>query len=131
MADINRVTIIGHLTRDEELTYTPGGMAIGKVSLAVNRRVKKDQDWTDEVNYFDVSVFGKQAQSLQPYLTKGRQVCVDGYLKQERWQDKQTGQNRSSVKIISNEIQLLNGKGGSSQNNGGYQQDSYADEIVY
>ena len=121
MADINRVTIIGHLTRDEELTYTPGGMAIGKISVAVNRRVKKGQEWTDEANYFDVSIFGKQAESLKPYLTKGKQVGVDGFLKQERWQDQATGQNRSAVKIVSNDIQLLGGNGaGSSQNNGGY-----------
>ena len=120
MADINRVTIIGHLTRDEELTYTPGGMAIGKISVAVNRRVKKGQEWVDEANYFDVSIFGKQAESLQKYLTKGKQVGVDGFLKQDRWQDQATGQNRSAVKIISNDIQLLGGKDGSSQNNDGY-----------
>lgn len=120
MADINRVTIIGHLTRDEELTYTPGGMAIGKISVAVNRRVKKGQEWVDEANYFDVSIFGKQAESLQKYLTKGKQIGVDGFLKQDRWQDQATGQNRSAVKIISNDIQLLGGKDGNSQNNDGY-----------
>lgn len=121
MADVNRVIEIGHLTRDEELTYTPGGMAIGKVSIAINRRVKKGQDWVDEANYFDVVIFGKQAEALKRFLTKGKQIAVDGFLKQERWQDQQTGQTRSAVKIVANDIQLLGGKdGGSSQNNGGY-----------
>ena len=121
MADVNRVVEIGHLTRDEELTYTPGGMAIGKVSIAINRRVKKGQDWVDEANYFDVVIFGKQAETLKRFLTKGKQIAVDGFLKQERWQDQQTGQTRSAVKIVANDIQLLGGKdGGGSQNNGGY-----------
>ena len=119
-ADINRVIIIGHLTRDEELTYTPGGMAIGKISVAVNRRIKKGQDGVDEANYFDVSIFGKQAESLQKFLTKGKQIGVDGFLKQDRWQDQATGQNRSAVKIVANDIQLLGGRDGGSQNNGGY-----------
>lgn len=127
MADVNRVIEIGHLTRDEELTYTPGGMAIGKVSIAVNRRVKKGQDWVDEANYFDVVIFGKQAEALKRFLTKGKQIAVDGYLHQDRWQDQQTGQTRSAVKIIANDIQLLGGKdGGSSQNNGGVYDDGSA-----
>lgn len=119
MADINRVTIIGHLTRDEELKYTPGGMAIGNVSIAINRRVKKGQEWVDEANYFDVVIFGKQAESLKKFLTKGKQIAVDGFLKQERWTD-QNGQNRSAVKIIANDVQLLGGKDGGTQSNGGY-----------
>ena len=118
--DINHVTEIGRLTRDAEVDYTPGGMAVGKLSIAVNRRVKKGQEWVDEANYFDVSVFGKQAKNLKQYLTKGKQVCVDGYLKQDRWQDQATGQNRSAVKIVANDIQLLGGKDGGQQNNGGY-----------
>ena len=124
MADINRVTIIGHLTRDMELTFAGGGTAIGNISLAINRSVKKDQGWEDEANYFDVKVFGKQAQSLQPYLIKGKQIGVDGFLKQERWQDKTTGQNRSAVKIIANDVQLLGGRDGGNQS-GGYQGNNY------
>lgn len=121
--DINHVIEIGHLTRDAEVTYTPGGMAVAKFSIAVNRRVKKGQEWVDEANYFDVSVFGKQAENLKQFLTKGKQVCVDGYLKQDRWQDQATGQNRSAVKIISNDIQLLGGKDG--------QRNDYADDNGY
>lgn len=130
-ADINRVIIIGHLTRDEEITYTPGRMAIGKISVAVNRRIKKGQDWVDEANYFDVSIFGKQAESLQKFLTKGKQIAVDGFLKQDRWQDQQTGQNRSAVKIVANDIQLLGGRdGGNNQlsQTTGYERDDYGDD---
>ena len=118
--DINHVIEIGHLTRDAEVTYTPGGMAVGKLSIAVNRRVKKGQEWVDEANYFDVSLFGKQAEGLKPYLTKGKQIAVDGFLKQDRWQDQATGQNRSAVKIVANDIQLLGGKDGGQGNNTDY-----------
>ena len=116
--DINHVIEIGRLTRDAEVTYTPGGMAVGKISIAVNRRVKKGQDWVDEANYFDVSIFGKQAESLQKFLTKGKQIAVDGFLKQDRWE--KDGQKHSAVKIVANDIQLLGGRDGGSQNNGGY-----------
>lgn len=125
MADINRVIEIGHLTRDEELKYTPGGMAIGNISIAINRRIKKGQDWVDEANYFDVVIFGKQAETLQRFLTKGKQIAVDGFLKQERWTD-QNGQSRSAIKIVANDIQLLGGKEG-GQNNGGYESAGYDD----
>ena len=78
MADINRVTQVGRLTRDAEVTYTPGGMAIASLSIAVNRSVKgADGQWMDEANYFDIKVFGKQADALKPYLTKGKQIAVD------------------------------------------------------
>ena len=108
MADINRVIEIGRLTRDAEVTYTPGGMAIAKFSIAVNRRVKTGDGWADEANYFDVQVFGKQAESLKPFLTKGKLIGVDGYLKQDRWE--KDGQKFSKVTINANDIQLLTPK---------------------
>lgn len=108
MADINRVIEIGRLTRDAEVTYTPGGMAIAKMSIAVNRRVKNGDGWADEANYFDVQVFGKAAESLKPYLTKGKMIGVDGYLKQDRWE--KDGQKFSKVTINANDIQLLTPK---------------------
>ena len=108
MADINRVIEVGRLTRDAEVTYTPGGMAIAKMSIAVNRRVKNGDGWADEANYFDVQVFGKAAESLKPYLTKGKMIGVDGYLKQDRWE--KDGQKFSKVTINANDIQLLTPK---------------------
>ena len=124
MADINTSTLIGHLTRDEEVSYTPGGMAVGKLSIAINRRVKKGQEWVDEANYFDVVIFGKQAENLQKFLTKGKQVGITGFLKQERWTD-QNGQNRSRVTIVANDIQLLGGKDGGNANQGGSYDNGY------
>ena len=109
MADINRTILIGRLTRDAEVSYTPGGMAIASLSLAINRSTKgKDGKWYDEANYFDVKLFGKQAEGLKPYLLKGKQIGVDGYLKQERWE--KDGQKYSRVIINANDIQLLGGK---------------------
>lgn len=125
---VNRVIEIGNLTRDEEVNFTTGGMAIGSFSLAVNRKVKKGNEWTDEVNCFDVVVFGKQAQSLQQYLIKGKQVAVDGYLKQDRW--KKDGQKFSKVSIVANDIQLLGGKDG-QHNGGGYETGYERDDYGY
>lgn len=132
MADINTATLIGRLTRDEELKYTPSGAAVGNISIAINRKVKKGQEWVDESNFFDVVFFGKQAENLKQYLTKGKQVGVTGFLKQERWTD-QNGQNRSAVKIYANDIQLLGGKDGNGNNNAGSNNaPSYNEgEIIY
>lgn len=120
MADINNTTIIGRLTRDTEIAYTPSGMAIATLSIAINRKVKKGDEWQDEANYFDVKLFGKQAEGLKQYLTKGKQIGVTGYLHQERWE--KDGQKMSKVVINANDIQLLGGKDNNtqSQDNGGY-----------
>jgi len=113
MADINHVVLIGRLTRDAELKYTAGGQAVCKFSIAVNRRKKNGDQWEDEANFFDIVLWGKQGESLQSYLTKGKMIGVDGELRQDRWQ--QDGQNRSKVEIIASYIQLLGGSGGSGQ----------------
>jgi len=103
--DINSVTIVGNLTRDAELKSTSGGMAVCKFSVAVNRRVKKGDGWETEAGFSDVNLWGRQAESLGRYLTKGKQVGIAGELRQERWQ--QDGQTRSKVLIVANNIQLL------------------------
>ena len=105
--DMNTVMIIGRLTRDMEARYTSGGMAIGSFSLAVNRRVKKGDAWTDEASFLDCTAFGKTAENLITYMVKGKQVAVLGSLKQERWESE--GQNRSKIVIIAENIQLLGG----------------------
>ena len=111
MADLNHVVLIGRLTRDAELKYTSGGQAVCKFSIAVNRRKKNGDQWEDEANFFDIVVWGRQGESLQQYLVKGKMVGIDGELRQDRWQ--QDGQNRSKVEIIANYLQLLGGGGGS------------------
>jgi len=117
MADLNHVSLIGRLTRDAELKYTSGGQAVCKFSIAVNRRKKNGDQWEDEANFFDIVVWGRQGESLHPYLVKGKMVGVDGELRQDRWQ--QDGQNRSKVEIIANYLQLLGGgsASGERQNN--------------
>lgn len=126
MADINRVIEIGRLTRDAEVTYTPGGMAIAKFSIAVNRRVKTGDGWADEANYFDVQVFGKQAEGLKPFLLKGKMVGIDGYLKQDRWE--KDGQKFSKVTINANDVQLLSPK---DKNQGSGSDSGYDDSYDY
>ena len=118
MQDINSVVIVGNLTRDcgtdpygRDFAYTQGGLAIATVSIASNRsRRQGDGSWADEVSYFDVKIFGKTAENLKPYLTKGQKVCVEGVLKQERWQDAKTGGNMSKVVIVANQVQLVGGR---------------------
>lgn len=119
MADINQVILVGRLTRDSELRYTASGMGICKFSLALNRRVKKGDEWIEEVSYFDVTLWGKQGEALSKYLLKGKQVGVQGELRQNRWE--QDGQKRSKVEINANNIQLLGGnvEGGASRHQTG------------
>jgi len=120
MADINRVVLVGRLTRDAELKYTATGQAVCKFSVAVNRRRKNGDQWEEEASYFDVVVWGRSGESLNQYLLKGKAVGIDGELRQDRWQ--QDGQNRSKVEIVASNIQLLGGSqgaGGSGSGGGG------------
>jgi single-strand DNA-binding protein len=110
-AGINTVVIAGNLVRDAELKYTNGGLAICEFSVAVNDQKKQGDQWVEEAYFFDVTLFGRRAESLQRYLTKGKTVGVEGKLKQDRWQN-QEGQNRSKVSIVANNIMLLGGRDG-------------------
>jgi single-strand DNA-binding protein len=113
MADINRVVLVGRLTKDAELKSIANGQSVCKFSIAVNRRRKNGDQWVDEVSYFDVVLWGRQGESVHQFLTKGKQVGIDGELKQDRWT--QDGQNRSKIEIVANNLQLLGGAGGYSQ----------------
>jgi len=109
MDDINTVTVIGRLTRDAELK--PSQYPIGFFTVAVNRKKKHaDGNSENEASYFDVDVYNEYAQIMTPKLKKGMQVCVDGELKQERWIDRETKQNRSRVVIAAKTIQILGGR---------------------
>lgn len=133
MADINTVVLVGRLVRDAELRVTAGGLAICKFSLAINRRRKQGDAWVDEANFFDIVLMGRQGEAIQQYLTKGKQVGIQGELRQNRWQD-DAGNNRSKVEIFATNVQLLGGGGGagggrsgSNYDNGGSSGGGYSD----
>jgi len=110
MADINVVILVGRLTRDPELRYTPGGTAVTAFGMAVNNRRKVGEEWKDEPCFVDVKVFGRQAESCSEYLAKGRQVGVEGRLSFSRWE--KDGQTRSKLEVTANNVQFLGpGKG--------------------
>ena len=117
MTDLNHVTLIGRLTRDAELKYTQSGFAISNFSIAVNRRRKNGEQWVEEAHFFDITLYGKSAESLKQYLIKGKQIAVDGELRQDRWD--QDGQQRSKVVIAANNVQLLGGGASSGSYGGG------------
>jgi single-strand DNA-binding protein len=108
MSDLNRVVEIGRLTRDCQLAYTTSGKPVVKFSIAVNEKRRSGDDWVDEANFFDVVLWGKQGEALNQYLVKGKQVAIEGRLRQDRWE--QDGQNRSKVVIEASSIQLLGGR---------------------
>lgn len=113
MADVNFVVLIGRLTRDAELRYTSGGMAVCKFAIAVNKRRKQGEQWVDEANFFDIVLWGRLGETLNQYLVKGKQVAVEGELHQNRWE--QDGQSRSKIEINASNVQLLGGGQGSGQ----------------
>ena len=116
MTDLNHVIEIGRLTRDlseRDFAYTTGGTARLNLSIAVNRSVKKNGAWTDSVSFFDVTVWGKTAENIKAYLHKGKQIAVDGYLDQQRWE--KDGVKYSKVVIIADSVQLLGGNENSQQ----------------
>jgi single-strand DNA-binding protein len=113
MADINHVVLVGRLTRNAELKYTNSGAAVSKFSIAINQRRKKDDQWVDESHFFDIVLWGKSAEAINQYLVKGKQVGVEGQLRQNRWE--QEGQARSKVEIFATNVMLLGGGGGGRQ----------------
>ncbi|HTP58087.1 MAG TPA: single-stranded DNA-binding protein [Spirochaetia bacterium] len=116
MADINHVVLVGRLTRNAELKYTNSGAAVSKFSIAINQRRKKDDQWVDESHFFDIVFWGKGAEAINQYLVKGKQVGIEGQLRQDRWE--QDGQSRSRVEIFATNVMLLGGGQGGSQAGG-------------
>jgi len=101
MASFNKVIIAGNLTRDPELRYTPKGTAIAQITLAVNRKWKAETgEMREEVSFIDVDAFGRQAEVIGQYLKKGRPFLVEGRLKQDTWEDKNTKQKQSKIKVV-------------------------------
>lgn len=109
MPSLNKTFLMGNLTRDPELRYTPSGTAVAVFGLAINRRYKSGDEWKTEVSYFDIEVWGKQAENANQYLTKGSGALIEGYLKQDRWED-ENGGKRMKVKIVANNVQFMSKK---------------------
>ncbi|MSU32492.1 MAG: single-stranded DNA-binding protein [Pedosphaera sp.] len=108
MASFNKVILAGNLTRDPELRYTPKGTAIAKLALAMNRRwTGEDGQTKEEVTYVDIDAFGKQAETISQYLRKGGGLLLEGRLKLDQWDDKQTGQKRSRLGVVLEQFTFL------------------------
>ena len=110
MANFNKVLLMGNLTRDPELRYTANGAAVTGFGLAVNRKYKQGDEWKDDVCFVDITVWGKQGENCAEYLSKGRPVFVEGYLRFSSWES--DGQKRSKLEVVANTVQFLGGRGG-------------------
>jgi single-strand DNA-binding protein len=120
MASFNRVILLGNLTRDPELRYTPSGMAVTDIGLAVNdRRKNANGEWVEEATFVDVTLWGRTAEIASEYLNKGSPTLIEGRLKTDSWDDKQTGQKRSKLKVVGERLQLLGAKGQGGGSEGG------------
>jgi single-strand DNA-binding protein len=118
--DINRVTLVGRLTRDPELRHIPSGTAVLELGLAVNGRQQDESgNWVDKPNFFDVKVYGRQAETLAQHLQKGRRVGVDGRLDWRSW-EAQDGTKRSKVDVVAQNVQFLDSRGDGEGSGGGY-----------
>ncbi len=125
MPNLNKVMLIGNLTRDPEVKYTPKGSAVADIALAINRSYSTDQgEKREETTYVDVVLYGRLAEIAGEYLRKGRPAYIEGRLKLDTWDDKQTGQKRSKMRVVGESLQLLGGRdsggaGGDSEGGGG------------
>ncbi len=128
MASFNKVILLGNLTRDPEVRYTPNGVAVASFSIAVNRKYKQGDATKDEVSYIDIVVFGKQAEACGQYVKKGDSVLVDGRLQQRRWED--NGQKRSKIEVVAIQVNFMpkrQGQGPSTPMAAGPEQEIPAD----
>ena len=116
MASYNRVVLMGNLTRDPELRYIPSGTAVSEIGLAVNDRIKKNDQWVDEATFVDVTLWGRTAEVANEYLSKGSSILIEGRLKLDTWE--KDGQKRSKLRVVADRMQMVGGRnagsGGSS-----------------
>ncbi|MEM8666795.1 MAG: single-stranded DNA-binding protein [Planctomycetota bacterium] len=118
MASFNRVILVGNLTRDIDLKYTPGGTAVTDIGMAVNdRRKSASGEWVDETTFVDVTLWGRTAEVASEYLGKGSPILVEGRLKLDTWET--DGQKRSKLRVVCERMQMLGGTGGGGPSGGG------------
>ena len=130
MASFNKVILVGNLTRDPELRHTPGGSAVAEVGLAVNRSWfdKNTNSKKEETTFVDVTLWGRTAEVASEYLSKGRSVLIEGRLQLDQWDDKESGQKRSKLKVVGEQMTMLGGKG---QSEGGESRPQTQAEAFY
>ncbi len=118
MASYNRVVLVGNLTRDPEMRYIPSGTAVVELGLAMNdRRKSASGEWVDETTFVDVTLWARQAEIANEYLSKGSSVLIEGRLKYDTWESE--GQKRSKLRVVGERMQMLGGRGGGSGGSGG------------
>lgn len=124
MPNLNKVMLMGNLTRDPELRYTPNNTAVANLGMAINRKWfdKNAQENKEETTFVDLEAWGRTAEVLNQYLKKGRPLYVEGRLKLDTWQDKESGQNRSKMKIVVESFEFLDSGEGKQRGGGGQQQ---------
>ncbi len=116
MANFNKVMLMGNLTRDPEVRYTPKGMAIAIFTLAVNRVwTTESGEKKEEVSFIDVDAFGRTAETIGQYMSKGRPIFIEGRLKLDQWDDKESGQKRSKLKVVCESFQFLGAPKGNAE----------------
>jgi len=121
MANVNKVILIGNLTRDPEVKYTPKGSAVAELGLAINRVYSVEGERREDTTYVDVTLWGKTAELAGQYLKKGRPVYIEGRLQLDTWDDKQTGAKRSKLRVVGETMQFLGSRpeGGGGEQQGG------------
>ncbi|MEO1857727.1 MAG: single-stranded DNA-binding protein [Rubritalea sp.] len=113
MSSFNKVMIMGNITRDIELRYTPKGTAVTDLGVACNRRIKQAEEWVDETTFVDVTVWGSSAEFVSKYFSKGKSIFIEGRLQMDTWTDQQSGKQRYKLKVIGENVQFA------GSNNGG------------
>lgn len=112
MPNYNKAIVVGHLTRDIDIRQTAGGASVGDTAIAVTRKYKAGNEQREETMFLDCTLWGKTAEICAEYAGKGSAILFEGYLKQETWEDKDTGKNRSKIKLVVESMQFLKNKGG-------------------
>ena len=128
MSNFNKLFLMGNLTRNPELRWTPSGVALCTLSIAVNKQYKdkRSGEMVKSVDYFNIDVWGPQAENCEKYLEKGRPVFIEGRLQLDRWEDRNTGENRSRIKVIGERVVFLGSRDNREQHphpaGGGFQE---------
>ncbi len=119
MASVNKVILIGNVTRDPEVKFTPKGSAVTDLGLAVNRVYTVEGEKREETTFVDVELWGRLAEIAGEYAKKGKSIYIEGRLRIDTWDDKQSGQKRSKLRVVGENLQLLGGRSSDSSSRGG------------